>query len=102
MRVLPVAHGGMEAKIGAKKSDRRKQKPVVIAVSPVRPPSATPAPLSMKAVTGDVPNRAPTEMQTASVQNATVDRGKSLSEVRTLPQKRAIEYRVAVQSIMST
>jgi len=102
MSVVPVAHGGIDAKIGAKKRDTKKQNPVVIAVSPVRPPSATPAPLSMKAVTGDVPSKAPMEIQTASVQNARVERGKSFSEGRTLLQKRAIEYNVAVQSMMST
>src|SRR4051794_20176660 len=92
----------MDANMGARKSDNKKQNPVVMAVSPVRPPSATPAPLSMKAVTGEVPKTAPMDMQIASVQKATVERGKSWSEGRTLPQKRAMEYRVAVQSMMST
>jgi hypothetical protein len=32
-------HGGMEAKIGAKKMLMKKAKPVVMAVIPVRPPS---------------------------------------------------------------
>lgn len=50
--VHPVAQGGMEAKMGAKKSEIKKQIPVVMAVSPVFPPSAMPAPDSMKAVTG--------------------------------------------------
>ena len=45
--VLPVAHGGMDAKIGAKNMEIMKQKPVVIAVRPVLPPSAIPAPDSM-------------------------------------------------------
>ncbi len=102
MRVQPVAQGGMEAKMGAKKMDIRKQNPATIAVNPVRPPSAMPAPLSTKAVTGEHPKSAPIEMQSASVQYATVDRGKSPSPFRTLLQNRAIEYNVAVQSIMST
>jgi len=66
--VLPVAHGGIEAKIGAKNIEMRKQTPQVMAVSPVFPPSAIPAPLSMKAVTGEQPRSAPMEMQNASVQ----------------------------------
>lgn len=66
--MLPVAHGGIEAKIGAKNMDMRKQTPQVMAVNPVLPPSAIPAPLSMKAVTGEQPRSAPMEMQKASVQ----------------------------------
>lgn len=73
----PVAHGGMLAKIGAKNIDIRKQTPAVIAVSPVLPPSAIPAPDSMNAVTGETPRSAPTDILVASVQYAIVDRGKS-------------------------
>lgn len=66
IRVQPVAHGGIEAKIGAKKMLQalrfsflahlginanthltKKHKPVTIAVSPVFPPSEMPAPDSM-------------------------------------------------------
>lgn len=68
MSVEPVAQGGIEARIGAKKRLTRKQNPVETAVSPVRPPSAIPAPLSMKAVTGEQPNNEPIEMHAASVQ----------------------------------
>lgn len=116
--VHPVAHGGMLAKIGAKKMDTKKHSPVTIAVSPVRPPSAIPAPLSMKAVTGEHPSSDPMLMHAASMQYATVDRGKSPSLLslrflvaprsllaaccRARPQNRAIEYSVAVQSMMST
>ena len=64
----PVAHGGIEAKMGAKKSERMKHSPAVIAVRPVRPPSAIPAPDSMNAVTGAVPKMLPMEMDSASVQ----------------------------------
>jgi hypothetical protein len=102
MSVQPVAQGGIDAKIGAKKSEMRKQKPVMIAVKPVRPPSAMPAPLSMNAVTGEQPKSEPMDMHTASVQYASVERGKSPSVARVLLQKRAIEYNVAVQSTMST
>ena len=63
-----MAHGGIEAKIGAKKTEIKKQRPVMMAVRPVRPPSAMPAPLSMNAVTGDDPKIAPTDMNAASVQ----------------------------------
>lgn len=75
----PVAQGGIDAKMGAKNIDTRKHSPVTMAVSPVLPPSAIPAPLSMKAVTGEHPNNDPIEMHAASMQYATVDRGKSPS-----------------------
>ena len=51
IKVQPVAHGGIDAKIGAKNIDKRKHNPVTTAVSPVLPPSAIPAPDSMNAVT---------------------------------------------------
>jgi hypothetical protein len=91
MRAHPVAHGGIDAKMGAKKIDPMKHKPVTIAVRPVRPPSAIPAPLSMKAVTGDDPNKEPTDINAASVQYARVDRGKSSSLGPTTPQNRTME-----------
>jgi hypothetical protein len=68
MSVHPVAHGGIDAKIGAKNSERIKHSPVVIAVRPVRPPSAIPAPDSMNAVTEDVPRTLPIVIDRASVQ----------------------------------
>jgi len=40
-RAPPVAHDGMEAKIGAKKTETRNIRPVTIAVIPVLPPSGT-------------------------------------------------------------
>lgn len=64
----PVAQGGIEANIGAKKRDSMKQSPVTMAVRPVQPPSAIPAPLSTNAVTGEQPRREAMEMQNASVQ----------------------------------
>jgi hypothetical protein len=39
MRAPPVAQDGIEAKMGAKKTETRKQRPVTIAVIPVFPPS---------------------------------------------------------------
>ena len=102
MSVQPVAHGGIEAKIGAKKIDIKKQTPVVIAVKPVRPPSVMPAPDSTNAVDGETPSSEPIEMIIASQQYASVERGKSPVEGSTTPEKRAIEYRVADASMMST
>ena len=65
MSVQPVAQGGMDAKMGAKKIEMKKQRPVTIAVIPVLPPSEMPAPDSMKAVTGERPKREPIEMPNA-------------------------------------
>jgi len=38
-RALPVAHDGIEAKIGAKKTETKNIRPVTMAVIPVLPPS---------------------------------------------------------------
>jgi hypothetical protein len=56
----------------------------------------------LQAVTGEVPNSAPIDIQKASVQYASVDRGKSPVSGSTTPEKRAILYSVAVQSMIST
>lgn len=66
MRVDPVAHGGIEAKMGAKNIEIKKQNPVTIAVIPVLPPSEIPTPDSTNAVTGDKPRREPIEMPKAA------------------------------------
>jgi hypothetical protein len=100
--VQPVAHGGIDANIGAKNIEMKKQIPQVIAVRPVFPPSAIPAPDSIKTVTGEHPSREPIEIQKASVQYANVDRGKSPDSGSTTPENRAMLYSVAVQSMMST
>jgi hypothetical protein len=42
IKVPPVAHGGIEAKIGPKKRETMKQNDVIHAARPVRPPSAIP------------------------------------------------------------
>ena len=102
IKVQPVAHGGIDANMGAKKMDIRKQMPVVMAVRPVRPPSVIPAPDSMNAVTGEHPNKEPMDIVIASVQYARVERGKSPVFGSTAPEKRAMEYKVAVQSMIST
>lgn len=77
--------------MGAKKTETTKHRPVTMAVRPVLPPSAMPAPLSIKAVTGDEPSREPMEMKLASVQYASVERGKSSSLGSITPQKRTME-----------
>lgn len=73
----PVAHVGMFEKMGAKNNETKNNRPVVMAVKPVLPPSAIPAPDSTNVVTGELPNKDAIEMQTASVQKATVERGRS-------------------------
>jgi hypothetical protein len=90
IKVQPVAQGGIDAKIGAKKIDRRKQTPVVMEVRPVLPPSVMPAPDSMNAVQGEQPSRLPIEIVIASVQYARVDLGKSPVSGSTTPEKRAM------------
>lgn len=65
-RAPPVAQLGMDAKIGAKKIETKKHNPAVIPVKPVRPPSAIPVEDSMKAVTGEVPIKAPMLIEKAS------------------------------------
>ena len=59
IRAGAVAKEGMAVKRGEKRQDRRKSVPVVIAVSPVRPPDATPADDSTNVDVVDVPRMAP-------------------------------------------
>jgi hypothetical protein len=66
IKVHPVAHGGIDAKMGAKNIEMKKQIPAVMAVRPVLPPSEIPAPDSMKAVTGERPKSEPIEMPKAT------------------------------------
>lgn len=111
----PVAHDGMDAKIGAKKTEMKNAKPVVMAVRPVLPPSGQkgqvdvthaatrhapliPVALSMKAVTGLVPMRAPMLMAKASTQYAIVEFSKSSVTGSRNPANLAMEYRVPVVS----
>ena len=51
MRAGAVAATGIKRKMGEKNRATRKRSPVVREVSPVRPPAATPAELSIKLVT---------------------------------------------------
>lgn len=90
-RVQPVAYGGIDANIGAKKIDAKKHMPVVIPVRPVLPPSEIPEPDSIKTVTGEDPKRDPIEMAIASVQYATVDLGNDPVLESTTPENLAIE-----------
>src|SRR5947209_3250869 len=101
-KVQPVAQEGIEAKIGAKKMAIKNARPVNIAVRPVLPPSEIPAPDSMYAVTGEQPNREPMEIPRASTVYAMDEFSKSWVRSSIAPQKRAMEYRVPVQSRMST
>lgn len=66
----------------------------IMAVSPVLPPSAIPAPGSTDAVARVLPNKEPKEIAIASQQYVTVDRGKCPVSGSTTPQKRAMEYKV--------
>jgi hypothetical protein len=95
----PVAQDGMEAKIGAKNTETKNATPVNIAVRPVLPPSEIPVALSMKAVTGDVPMRAPMLILNASTQYAIVEFSKSSVTGSRRPANLAMEYRVPVVSI---
>ena len=98
----PVAHDGMDAKIGAKKMETKNMMPVTIAVIPVRPPSAIPVADSMNAVTGDVPMSAPMEIENASTQYAIVEFSKSSVTGSRRPANLAMEYKVPVVSRIST
>ena len=115
-RALPVAHDGMEAKIGAKKTETKNIRPVTMAVMPVFPPSGVssislmgekdrrrhvkryapdiPVADSMKAVTGEVPNREPMVIVIASTQYANVDPSKSCVTGSRRPANFAMEYMV--------
>ena len=66
MRAGAVAKEGTARNIGAKNRARRNIPPVVRAVSPVFPPSATPAEDSTNEVTVEVPRHAPTVVPIAS------------------------------------
>ena len=94
----PVAQGGIDAKMGAKNTEMKNMMPVMIAVIPVRPPSAIPVADSMKAVTGDVPMSAPMEMLKASMQYAIVEPSKSIVTGSRRPANFAMDYRVPVVS----
>jgi len=78
-------------KMGAKNREIKKKTPVVMLVRPLLPPAAMPAPDSTKAVTGEEPKREAMEIQIASVQKATVERGNEPSSGSTTPANRAIE-----------
>jgi len=112
----PVAHDGMEAKIGAKKTETENIRPTTMAVIPVLPPSganmsaarkkegrrghleqhapAIPVADSMYAVTGEIPTREPIVIVTASTQYAIVEPSKSSVTGSRRPANFAMEYRV--------
>ena len=97
---VPVAHEGILAKIGAKKMEIKNAIPVTMPAMPVLAPSAIPVDDSIYAVTGDVPRRAPIEMQNASTQYAIDEFSKSPVVSSMTPAKRAMEYRVPVVSVI--
>jgi len=66
---------GIEVKIGAKNSEIKKQKPVVMAVKPVRPPSAIQLHSPQRWYRGNFRHSDPIEITMASVQKARVERG---------------------------
>lgn len=90
-----MAHGGMDAKMGAKKSEMKKRNATQSAVRPVRPPSRIPVADSTKVVTGDVPRHEPTTMAVASDMKAGYWPGKlpSSSTARGEVARDALERR---------
>ena len=73
----PVAHGGIDAMIGAKKILKKKYVPMMTAVNPVRAPASTPDPDSIYDVTGVKLKILPNIVANASAENANRERGKS-------------------------
>ena len=73
----PVAHGGIDAMIGAQKILKKKYIPMMTAVKPVRAPASTPDPDSIYDVTGVKLNILPNSVANASAENANRERGKS-------------------------
>jgi hypothetical protein len=71
-----VAKLGMARKMGAKKIAETNRPAAVMAVRPVRAPTATPAALSTKVVVVEVPRTAPTEVAMASAERALEARGR--------------------------
>ena len=76
IRAGAVAKEGMEVNRGENRVAHRKRTPVVMAVRPVRPPTATPAEDSTKVVVVEVPSTAPAEVATASAIRAGLIRGR--------------------------
>ena len=70
IRAGAVANEGIAVKIGAKRTETRNRRPVTRAVSPVRPPTATPAEDSTNVVTVEVPRTAPDVVPIASARRA--------------------------------
>ena len=96
-----VAALGMEAKSGFRKSASRNRIPVVTAVRPVLPPTATPEALSTKVVTVEVPSIAPAVVPTASDSRACLQLGMVPSS-RTRPELLAQPISVPMVSNIST
>jgi hypothetical protein len=84
----------MLAMIGAKKIEIKKKKPQKTAVMPVFAPASTPAPLSMKDVTGLSPKSDPNIVDKASAAKARRLFGKSPVSLSTYPRAEASARRV--------
>ncbi|MNP03117.1 hypothetical protein D3C76_949920 [compost metagenome] len=97
-----VAEPGINAAIGARNNDKRKHTPVVTAVRPVRPPAATPAELSTKAVVVEVPSIAPPVTATASTNIALPTRFLPSSGSFIIPARVAVPTNVPNVSNNST
>ena len=69
-RAGAVAAAGIERKRGEKNNEIAKHIPTTNAVSPERPPCATPAALSTYVVVVDAPRHAPAVVAMASAMNA--------------------------------
>ena len=96
-----VAKAGIAVNSGEKKAASPNSTPVVTAVSPVRPPWATPAEDSTKAEVVDVPIIAPQVVAMASVRRA----GRMTGSFPSLSRKPALEHtpiRVPMVSNIST
>ena len=81
-----VAKAGIARKIGARNKLRANSTALTMAVSPVRPPTPTPAELSTKVVTVEVPSTAPAVVATESAKRAPLIFGRrpSLSSISAL------------------
>ena len=74
-RMGAVAVWGTVPKRGARKTEQKKKKPIVTAVSPVLPPSLMPAAVSTCTITGVLPVNPPTTVPTAEERKAHTEPG---------------------------
>ena len=96
-----VAAAGIARNNGAKNSANRKQAPVTKAVSPLRPPSFTPAALSTYTATVLVPMAAPAAVEIESTINTSFSLG-ILPSAFIMPARLVTPITVPIQSNKST